>query len=199
MTYQSSRLDLSAIPPTLAFLQQHFDRVPRANRGRVMLRCNFPDHPDRTPSMCWNLSTGKFSCYGCGRYGDAIDYLMVRYGWDFKQAASSLGVWRDQMTAAQSSELQRLRAQRERQREKEALHREQERAARIAARTELHRLERDYSQASAKLSQLRRGRSERYRGEQGLAWWYLADTLPRIRQAEADYWRLAGLEVRHEY
>jgi hypothetical protein len=178
----------------MAFLQQHFDRVSRASRGRVMVRCNFPDHQDRTPSMCWNLATGKFSCYGCGRYGDAIDYLMFRYGWDFKTAARSLGVWRDQLTADQGRELQRLQAERERQRAKEIQRTEQERQERIAARNQLHSLERDYSHASVRLGHLRRGAVARYRGEEGLAWWFLADTLPRIRQSESDYRRLAGLE-----
>jgi DNA primase len=90
-----SRFDRSAIPPTLTFLQAHFDRVPRQSRGRVMVRCNFPDHQDKTPSMAWNLNTGKFRCFGCGRHGDAIDYLMVQHGWDFKRATQSIGAWRD--------------------------------------------------------------------------------------------------------
>jgi DNA polymerase III alpha subunit len=144
--------------------------------------------------MCWNLASGKFRCYGCGRYGDAIDYLEVRYGWDFKQAARSLGVWREDMTADQSRELRRLQAQRERQRAKDAARTEQERQQRIMSRNQLHELERDYASASAILTQLQQGRTERYRGEESLAWWFLADTLPRIRQAEFNYRRLAGLE-----
>jgi CHC2-type zinc finger protein len=194
MNTTPSRLDMSACPPMLSFLQQHFDRVPRPSCGRVMMRCNFPDHPDRTPSMCWNLATGKFRCYGCGRHGDAIDYLTIRYGMDFKQAARSLGVWRDEITKDQSRELRRLQNQRERQRAKEAARKEQERQQQIAARDQLHRLENDYSQASVRLSRLRRGAPERYRGEEGLAWWFLSDALPRIREAEFTYRRLAGLE-----
>ena len=40
---------------------------------------------------------------------------------------------------------------------------------------------------------LQRGSRERYRGEKELAWWFLSDTLPRIRHAEAHYRRLSGL------
>jgi len=189
-----SRLDLSAIPPTLTFLQQHFDRVPRASRGRVMVRCNFPDHPDRTPSMCWNLSTGKFSCYGCGRHGDAIDYLTIRYGWDFKTAARSLGVWRDDMTPAARVELRQAQERREREKAEKSERLQQQRQQRITARDELHGLERDYSSAGSRLTQLLRGMPQRYRGEERLAWWFLSDSLPRIREAEARYRRMAGLE-----
>lgn len=194
MTRQTSRLDISALPPTLAFLQQHFDRVPRASRGRVMVRCNFPDHQDRTPSMCWNLSTAKWRCFGCGRYGDPLDYLMIRYGWDFKTAARSLGVWREAMTPEQSRELRRRLVQREREQLARAELSTQQRKERFAMRDELHQLEREYSTANTRLSHLRQGAVPRYRGEEHLAWWYLSDTLPRIREAEARYYHLAGLE-----
>ena len=58
----------------------------------------------------------------------------------------------------------------------------------------LHELEASYSQAGRCLSELLRGRPERYRGEAEFCWWYLADLLPRIRAAEEHYYKLAGLE-----
>ena len=100
-------------------------------------------------------------------------------------------MWRDDLNPAV-----RLRLQREQQRHRaeEAERNEQERQDRIAARDELHELEADYSRAGLRLSELLRGKPERYRSEQELSWWTLADLLPRIRSAEANYRRLAGLE-----
>jgi DNA primase len=176
-----SNFDKSAIPPTLTLLQAHFDRVPRPSGGRLVVRCNFSDHRDRTPSMAWNLETGKFHCFGCGRHGDAIDYLMIRYGWDFKRAAQSLGAWHDHTTPEQMQEFCRRQAEQERERDKRAAQREAERLERIDARNHLHAVETLYQESIAEHD-----------------WYLMSELLPRVRQAEARYWQMAGLEVRHE-
>ena len=51
-------------------------------------RCPF--HDDRTPSFnCWQES-GRWRCYGCGMYGDAIDYVCQWQGVDMKMAVQFL-------------------------------------------------------------------------------------------------------------
>jgi hypothetical protein len=185
------------MPPTLAFLQQHFDQVPRSSRGRVMVRCNLPGHPDHTPSMSWNLGTGKWKCFGCGRRGDQIDYLMFRDGLNFKSAARALGVWRDDITPAERVKFEREQQERKRRREQDSERTEQARRDRIDACGELHNLERSYDAAGKRLGELLGGLPERYCGEEALAWWFLSDTLPRIRAAESRYFILAGLEDHH--
>lgn len=45
--------------------------------GRLLGHCIAPDHEDRTPSMTIYTNEGRFKCFGCGMYGDAIDLERV--------------------------------------------------------------------------------------------------------------------------
>lgn len=57
------------------------------DRLRTSIRCPFPDHDDSTPS-CVIRPTG-FHCYGCGRKGSILDYVMLRYGYTSVAAAAA--------------------------------------------------------------------------------------------------------------
>lgn len=46
-------------------------------RGRLLGRCVGPDHQDRTPSLTIFTEEGRFKCFGCGLFGDAIDLERV--------------------------------------------------------------------------------------------------------------------------
>lgn len=181
MTFPS-RLDKSGLPPTLSFLNQHFDRVPRPSRNRVMVRCNLPGHDDRTPSMSWDLSTGKFHCFGCGSHGDMLDYMTLRYSMSFQQAAHTLGVWKPLTTSTYEWQRQRarLQAERERLRAEQIAQKEQERRERIEARDWLHLVEKLYDSAIANHH-----------------WELMELLLAEVREADERYCRLAGLEVSH--
>ena len=148
-------------------------------------------------SFTVNMDTGGFHCFGCdAKGGDVLAFVMLRDNVPFKRAAQLLGAWRDESLSVH--ERQRIaseRANRERERVAERARIEAELQNRISVRDELHQLERDYSRASARLTQIHHGAQPRYRGEENLAWWFLSDTLPRIREAEANYYRLAGLET----
>lgn len=182
----ASQFDRGGLPPTSAFVRQHFDRCSRPSRDRVMVRCNLPGHADKTPSMSWNLATGKFYCFGCGRYGDQIDYLRMLYGWDFKRAAQSLGAWREGITHADRRELKRAEAARKRRREEEAARRESERRELIKVRDEIHADTRLLNQIE-KLLQTDRNND---------ALWACMELAWRSRElSEDEYMRLAGLEA----
>ena len=43
-------------------------------RGRYLCAC-CPLHSEKTPSFCVNPEKQSFKCYGCGKYGDAIDFV----------------------------------------------------------------------------------------------------------------------------
>lgn len=58
-------------------------RVNRAGKA------NCPFHNDRTPSMKVDK---RFHCFGCGAYGDVIDFTAQLYGLDAKSAAEKLAV-----------------------------------------------------------------------------------------------------------
>ncbi len=45
--------------------------------GRLLGRCVAPDHEDRTPSLTIFTDKGRFRCFGCGLFGDAVDLERV--------------------------------------------------------------------------------------------------------------------------
>jgi hypothetical protein len=106
-----------------------------------------------------------------------LAFVRLRYKLTFQQAAERLGAWGNSL----SSDWNRLQAERQRAEQAAQEKLRQERAERIAARDQLHMLEKWYAKATA---------------EHDLD--AMADLLPRIRLAEENFWKLAGLEVRHE-
>lgn len=50
--------------------------------------CPFPDHNDNYPSFIVNSDSDKnwYKCYGCGRYGGPIRFLMTYYGLEARDA-----------------------------------------------------------------------------------------------------------------
>ena len=54
-----------------------------------------PFHKDSGPSLRVHTDTGCFRCMACGaKGGDVLAFHMLRYGMGFKEAAKSLGAWR---------------------------------------------------------------------------------------------------------
>ena len=58
--------------------------------GKLLGLC--PIHDEKTPSF-WITKTGKFNCYGCGAFGDAIDLYQAIHKTDFETAKRALGLW----------------------------------------------------------------------------------------------------------
>ena len=196
-TIPQNRFDRTQLPPARSFYEKELGKLARPDR-RGWAVANCPFHRSKSGrSFSVNLESGAFYCFGCSaKGGDVIAFMRKRYNLSFRGACEQLGCWLSNgPDAATQKRLREAREERERLRREDEERKERERQERITARDELHGLERDYSSASGRLAQLQRGQAERYRGEQNLAWLFLADTLPRIRQAEARYWRTAGLEV----
>jgi DNA primase len=51
-----------------------------------------PFHEERTPSFFVHPAKNRFNCYGCGQYGDAVDFLKLHLGLNFKDALRYLGI-----------------------------------------------------------------------------------------------------------
>lgn len=51
-----------------------------------------PFHDERTPSFTVFPASGSYYCFGCARYGDAIDWLRSIGGMDFREAIQTLEV-----------------------------------------------------------------------------------------------------------
>ena len=82
------------LPVPLNYYPDHLEKIFFGGLyGKA--RCPFPDHEDKNPSFSFNLKTGAYRCFGCGRNGgDVLDFHMKRYGLGFKDAAKELGGFR---------------------------------------------------------------------------------------------------------
>ena len=174
-----SSFDRSALPPARTFYEDECGKLSRPSRGWARARC--PIHGGDNPTaFSVNLENGGFFCHACGaKGGDLVAYVMQRDKLDFPSACKQLGAWRN-IAPAEQEEFRQHQCERERERAKEAAKKKQERQERIRARDWLHFLEREYARTVPSTE---------------LGWQYLSNLLPLIRDAEAEYFRLAGLEV----
>lgn len=63
---------------------------PAKRHGRWLLWC-CPFHDDHEPSFGVTADNGRWHCFGCGKSGDAITWLMEREGLTFREACKRLG------------------------------------------------------------------------------------------------------------
>jgi DNA primase len=52
--------------------------------------CPFPDHNESTPSFHVNVNKNTFKCFGCGRGGDGIEFVMIKENLPFIEACKSI-------------------------------------------------------------------------------------------------------------
>lgn len=76
--------------PASAFFEKELGVRITRNRGWVDLgRCIF--HPDRTPgSFKAHMPDGRWACFACGKQGDVIQFVELRYGLSFPDAVEAL-------------------------------------------------------------------------------------------------------------
>ncbi len=55
----------------------HHTATRLLGNGRLLAHCIASDHEDRTPSLTIFTEEGRFKCFGCGLFGDAIDLERV--------------------------------------------------------------------------------------------------------------------------
>jgi hypothetical protein len=71
-------------------------------------------------------------------------------------------------------------------------------ANRLGIRSRLHADETLYDESAARLTELRSGSPEGFKGEAEGLWLAVSELLSGIRALEAAYWQACGQEVRHE-
>jgi DNA primase len=59
----------------------------RVVNGKRQTRCPF--HKEKTPSFTV-YPDNSYHCFGCGAHGNAIDFLMKKYGYSFNYACDTL-------------------------------------------------------------------------------------------------------------
>jgi len=183
------------LPPARSFYERELGKLSRPSRGWVRGRCPF--HQSKSGlSFSVNLGSGGFYCFGCdAKGGDVLDFVKLRDRVDFRRAAQLLGAWREEdLSDTERRDLQRQKLEREQRAEREAIAAESARRTRIEARDHLHCLEGIYKEANVRLKQLSRGDAGQFDGERESCWELMANSLPLIRRADAEYRRLAGLE-----
>jgi CHC2 zinc finger len=181
----------SQLPVPSNFYSAELGKLTRPSRGWVRGNCPFHESKSRT-SFSINLDSGAFHCFGCGVHGgDVISFVRHRYSLDFKGALRYLRVDSTITWAAES--VRALRQERERRQAEEAVVEADRLRQRIDVRNWLHLLDRISDQANERLCELRQGAPERFAGEEECLWGILADSLPQIREAEQEYFTLAGV------
>ena len=89
MTVQDREVvdDLKARVDLVAFLEAH--GVSPKKMGRSYKAC-CPLHPDKTPSFSVDPEKGVWHCFGCGKGGDALEFLKLYKNLPFPQAVKAL-------------------------------------------------------------------------------------------------------------
>jgi hypothetical protein len=178
----TSHFDRLALPPARSFYEREFgSALGRVRRGWSQTKCCFHDGKSKT-SLSLNLQDGHFFCFSCGtKGGDVLAFVMARDKVAFKEAAQSLGAWREQVSSAEAHIMRSAQLERARLRDAEIAQSELDRQERVQSRHWLHAIEQLYSEATREHD-----------------WGLMSELLPRLRMAEENYWRASGLEVRHE-
>lgn len=175
----TSHFDRTLLPPARTFYEQELGQLSRPSRaGWAKVRCVF--HSGKSPSLNVNIDSGAFHCFGCEvSGGDVLDFTRLLHGVTFLEAARMLDCFRDDFSPRQVSRLKRKRERQKRERIEKI---EAERRERVDAAADLRAADVLYCEAMA---------------EHNIE--LMADLLPRVRQLEARYYTLAGLEVHHEW
>jgi hypothetical protein len=71
-------------------IEQFYDKKFRVVGNRLIGLCPFPDHKEDTPSFTIFTDDNHFHCFGCGKHGSVIDYLILAKNMDWRDAIVSL-------------------------------------------------------------------------------------------------------------
>ena len=58
--------------------------------GSHRMRCNCVFHQESTPSLMLDTTLNRYKCFGCGKGGDVIQFVMESQGYDFTEAVRCL-------------------------------------------------------------------------------------------------------------
>ena len=181
MPNKTSTFCRELLPPALTFYQRELGELTRPDRrGWARPKTGCPFHSSESKKSFYVHIDGGFYCFGCdAKGGDVLAFTRLRYKLSFIDAAKELGAWR-QVTEVDRQAIHKRENEREQKHAEELTRLAAERSERIGARDHLHAVEALYREAI-----------------QEHDWTLLSGLLPRVREAEEVYCRLAGLEVSH--
>jgi hypothetical protein len=181
--------DAAMLPPPQSFYERELGPLSRPDRrGWARPKRGCPFHNSKSKRSFYIQSqTGGFVCFQCGaKGGDVLDFVKLRDHLSFKQAAQMLGAWRGEMTWAEAERIKSSREERERKRLEEEAQKEAQRRARLDVRTDILTYTRVMREVSKQLA----------REIENEALWECLEAAWQFReQADAEYLKLAGLEV----
>jgi hypothetical protein len=183
------------LPAAGPFLRKELGQHTRPNsQGWALFQP--PCHKSKSKrSFSANVITGAYCCHaGCGKGGDLVSFVRWRYSLSFADACRELGCW-DETGTTSRSEIRRQRQARAREQAEAEAEAERYRRAAIDKRDWLHLLERLYRDSNARLTGIRKGAPESYKGEEEVLWGILADALPQVRTAAAEYAQVTGVTI----
>lgn len=77
-------------PDIVDLISKYADLRPRGKDFWTC--CPLPGHEEKTPSFKISTDQQRFSCYGCHRHGDAIEFIRIMHDLDFAAALRHLGI-----------------------------------------------------------------------------------------------------------
>jgi hypothetical protein len=181
------------VPPPRSFYELALGRLTRPNRkGWAQARCPF--HNSRSGKSFSVHIDGGFYCFGCGQKGgDIVSFVMLRDHCDFPTACKALGAWRN-ISDDERRRIDLQNVQRRKQKEEEARLKQLAQDQLLTLRAEIHTDVAIQADTSTRLSQLLSGAAPHYPEEVEHCWSVLSLALDDLRQCEADYMAMLGLE-----
>ena len=98
--------------------KESIDLIAVIKRAGIELKCSgsrhtalCPFHEDQTPSF-FVFPDGHWRCFSCQIGGDAIDFVMLKYGLSFQDAFKHLGIEQGKLTPQKRQEIKHLQQRR---------------------------------------------------------------------------------------
>ena len=91
-------------------VQQSTGMELRRNGNKLVGLC--PLHHEKTPSFTV-FEDNHFKCFGCGEYGDAVDFIQRLHGIDFKGALRLLGISQKPLSNEDHRKIKRRKQQKQ--------------------------------------------------------------------------------------
>ena len=91
-------------------VQQYTGMELRCNGNKLVGLC--PLHQEKTPSFTV-FEDNHFKCFGCGEYGDPVDFIQRLHGIDFKGALRLLGISQKPLSIEDHRKIKRRKQQRQ--------------------------------------------------------------------------------------
>jgi hypothetical protein len=173
------------LPPARTFYQGEGFRLARVNsKGWAMAQGQPPCHVSTSgKSLSINVNHGGFVCFGCGKKGSMIDFVMLSYRLSYKEAKVKLG-----LDDGKPYKAPPRRGPLERWLVMDFIidGAKHQAAVKDEPKNELQLDRRFYAEAADRLLEIRNGAAEEFEGEEETQWAILAAAWELIQMEAAE-------------